>query len=378
MRKFYYFFMIASLAALLSRGGAAQDNEADAYRFIGGEKVQLIFDPASLGEIKEQVVSDEGVITLPTGSTVNVKGKTNLDARELLARQIQKDTSAKQARVRILILDQPPRKINVGGEVRLAKSITLTPGVPLSLIGAIQEAGGVNEQGDPTRVNLVRTEADGKRTSSVIDLTKLAQPGSADLGPKLIAGDVVLVPRGEHYVFNGEFNRIGVISVGDLHMEPGEKPLLSRVIAGTGGLRRDADVKSLKIMRMKPDGVREVIMPYGGATPQDPLLISGDIVQVAAKEQAVANAPLKSVSLLGKVRTPGIYAIGENGLKLSKLIVQAGGFTEFAKSKKVVLNRPGASCLSEIDVDAILKKGAWQNDVELQDGDVVNVPERAF
>ncbi len=50
--------------------------------------------------------------------------------------------------------------------------------------------------------------------------------------------------------------------MGDLRMEPGEKPVLSRVIAGLGGFKKDADIKKLKILRLKADGSREVTTPF--------------------------------------------------------------------------------------------------------------------
>ncbi len=370
--------LLAVCAALAPRGAFAE-SETEAYRFSGGEKLLLRFTPA-IGELPEQIVSDDGNISLPSGVLLNIKGKTLAEAKKLTVSKALEETTVKQVAVQIIVLEYPPRKISVGGEVRTPKSITLTPGVPLSLLGALQEAGGISEQGDPTRVNVVRIGADGKNTSLTIDATRLAQPGSADLGLRLQAGDTIVVPRGDHFTFSGEFNRTGVVTVGDLRMESGEKPTLVRVIASLGGFKKEADTKKLKILRLKADGSREVLTPFAaGVGAQDPLLLNGDIVEVPSKIQVKENAPAATVSITGKVRTPGVYQIGETGLKLSKLIMLAGGMTEFAKSTKVTLNRPGNNgSLQVIDVRAILKDGAWNLDVELKDGDVVNVPERAF
>ncbi|MEI6234923.1 MAG: SLBB domain-containing protein [Planctomycetota bacterium] len=380
------FMMMCFCAALmvcvagLTGSSRAADGEAESYRFIGGEKIQLRFQPEGVAAVNEQIVSDDGNISLPSGTSLKIRGKAPAEAQLLIAEQMVKETSAKNVQVRMLILDYPPRKIYVAGEVRMPKSIVLTPGVPLSLLGALQEAGGVNEQGDATRVNVVHTDVDGKRSGSTYDITKLAQPGSADLGPKLLAGDTVLVPRCDHFTFSGEFNKVGVISLGDLRMEAGEKPLLSRVIAGLGGWKKDADVKKLKILRVKPDGTREVIAPFENAAgTQDLMLQNKDIVEVPAKQSAKESGPVTSVYISGKVRVPGLYPIGEGGLRLSKLIMLAGGLTEFAKGSKVTINRPSEpGTLRTIDVTSILKKGQWELDVDLKDGDVVNVPERAF
>ena len=358
----------------------AVEAEAESYRFIGGEKIQLRFQPATVGEPNEQIVSDDGNISLPTGTTLKIRGKTASESQLSIAEQLVKDTTAKNVQVRILILDYPPRKIYVAGEVRLPKSIVLTPGVPLSLLGALQEAGGINEQGDAMRVNVVHTDSDGKRSGHTFDITKLALPGTADLGPKLLAGDTVLVPRGDHFVFSGEFNKVGMVSMGDLRMEPGEKPVLSRVIAGLGGFKKEADVKKLKILRLRTDGTREVISPLESAAgTQDPVLRNGDIVEVPAKNEAKEKERALSVFIGGKIKTPGVYPIGDSGLKLSKLILQAGGLSDSAKGTKVTINRPSEPGTKRVvDVTAILKHAQWDLDVDLQDGDVVNVPERAF
>ncbi|HLX62009.1 MAG TPA: SLBB domain-containing protein [Planctomycetota bacterium] len=370
---------VGVILVALTACAARAESDSDAYRFIGGEKIQLKFNPANAGEIAEQVVNDNGNISLPTGSTVNIKGKTAAEAQKIIADQVMKDTTILNVKVTLSVLDYPPRKVYVAGDVRKPGSTTLTPGVPVYLLSVLQDAGGVSESGDPTRVNIVHTDSDGKRSSVVIDTTKLAQPGSADLGPKLLPGDTVLVPRGDHFVFSGEFNRVGMIPVGDLHMEPGEKMLLSRVIAGLGGLKKEADAKKLKIFRLKPDGTRDVITPFeNGVGKEDPLLKNGDIVEVTAKPQTKESTLASSVSIIGKgIKTPGTYPIGENGLKLSKLVMLAGGLSEFANGKKVTINRPGSGIIKIVDVDAILK-GNWDEDIELKDGDIVNVKERAF
>ncbi len=85
------------------------------------------------------------------------------------------------------------------------------------------------------------------------------------------------------------------------------------------------------------------------------------------------------MTVTGRVRSPGTFPIGESGLKLSRLILAAGGTTEFAKSSRVSINRPSEKGrLIVVDVDAIIKKGHWEQDVDLIDGDVVNVPERGY
>ena len=113
------------LLAVLASPKARAQADGEFYHFIGGEKIELRFEPVTVGDIKEQVVSDDGTVTLPTGSTVSIKGKTPFDAKAVISDRMKKDTGAKFVQVRILVLEYPLRKIVVAGEVRTPKSIAL-------------------------------------------------------------------------------------------------------------------------------------------------------------------------------------------------------------------------------------------------------------
>ncbi len=272
------------LMAAVSAQFALAESSADSHPLIGGERIELRFEPASVGEIKDQVIREDGTITLPTGSTVQIKDKTLDEAKKIIAEQLQKDTGARAVQVRILVLEYPPSRIFIAGEVRTPKSIALTSNIRMTLLLALLEAGGISEKGDPTRVTVMRVNGEGKGQNQVIDTTKLAESESGGLGPKLLSGDVIMVPPADHYLFNGEFNKPGYASLGELRLEPNEKPHLSRAIMGQGGLKRDADVSKLKILRLRPDGSREVLTPLAdSAKPQDPILQNGDIVDLPAK-----------------------------------------------------------------------------------------------
>ena len=144
---FYRLAGLALLALMLLPRGLRAEAEPEAYRFIGGERVQLRYEPATVGETTVQTVTDEGTLSLPSGNIVVVRGKTPFEAREAIKARLEKETTAKKISVYILLLEIPPRKIHVAGEVRKPGSIALSPGVPLSLLGALQEAGGISEKG---------------------------------------------------------------------------------------------------------------------------------------------------------------------------------------------------------------------------------------
>jgi protein involved in polysaccharide export with SLBB domain len=85
------------------------------------------------------------------------------------------------------------------------------------------------------------------------------------------------------------------------------------------------------------------------------------------------------IYLVGAVRVPGPQDIAsDETLTVSKAILRAGGFTEFASEKNVKVTR-GSSAdkkVFELNVSRILEKGDTENDLTLQPGDLIYIPER--
>jgi len=85
------------------------------------------------------------------------------------------------------------------------------------------------------------------------------------------------------------------------------------------------------------------------------------------------------VHIFGQVGTPGPYRLTHQNT-LMETISKAGGFTTIAKRSKVKIIRREDSQSKTIYVDTtrITDKGNLQEDVLLQTGDVIIVPERFF
>jgi len=95
-----------------------------------------------------------------------------------------------------------------------------------------------------------------------------------------------------------------------------------------------------------------------------------------------ANKFLGRVYVWGQVRNPGPIdmAVNEN-LTVSKAILRAGGFADFANKKKVkVVRAPSAANagkqIFELNMVDIFEEGKTENDLRLQPDDFVSVPSR--
>jgi protein involved in polysaccharide export with SLBB domain len=86
------------------------------------------------------------------------------------------------------------------------------------------------------------------------------------------------------------------------------------------------------------------------------------------------------VYLVGPVRMPGPQDIpSDEVLTLSKAILRAGGFTDFADRKNVKVTRQEGGADKQtfvVDVGEIFDKGKTENDVALKPGDLIYIPER--
>lgn len=100
------------------------------------------------------------------------------------------------------------------------------------------------------------------------------------------------------------------------------------------------------------------------------------------EERADAISPWGSVVVLGRVRTPGRVNIPPTqDLRLSAAIQQAGGLDTSARASAIRLTRKkddGTTEQKTIDFTAIGQQGEIGNDLLLQAGDLIFVPERIF
>lgn len=111
----------------------------------------------------------------------------------------------------------------------------------------------------------------------------------------------------------------------------------------------------------------------------DPTVFVAVTPLVELSEPDDPKADLNSIYFLGEIASPGLREV-EPGTTLLQALSQAGGFTNFAATKRLQLRRTnsktGLQSVFQIDYDALSNGAALRNDFPLHDGDVILVPER--
>jgi protein involved in polysaccharide export with SLBB domain len=95
--------------------------------------------------------------------------------------------------------------------------------------------------------------------------------------------------------------------------------------------------------------------------------------------EKAANPTAGTVSFSGKIARTGPQPIfAERPLKLSQAILNQGGFGQYPDDRRVRVtryNKDGTARRIVVDVNSVLQEGKVENDILLQDGDQIFVPE---
>ncbi len=132
-------------------------------------------------------VQADGTFFYPFIGSVLANNRTISDVRTELSTRLAEYIPNPQVDIRVGAFNS--QSVLVGGEVKSANTQALTT-VPLTLLGAINAAGGISEDGDLTRVALQR----GDHVTR-IDVTGFLERGYRQNNPILRNGDTVIVPK---------------------------------------------------------------------------------------------------------------------------------------------------------------------------------------
>ena len=191
------------------------------------------------------VVDHQGRIQFPFAGLLPVEGLTEEQARALLTQKLAKYIA--NPNVTLRVQSYRSKRVYVDGEVK-APGLQAINDIPMTLLEALNRAGGLLPTADQSRIALERGD-----TRYSINLRELVQkginPGSVMLAP----GDVVRVhSRDESKVFvSGE-----VVSPKALTMHNG-RLTLNEALGETGGVSPlSGDARQIYVVRKTPERTR--------------------------------------------------------------------------------------------------------------------------
>jgi len=249
------------------------------------------------------------------------------------------------------------------GEVRQPASYDI--GAEMDILDLLGLAGGALDSADLEQVVLTRTYEGGATREMVINVQSLLA-GRTEDAPRIQRNDVVFVPAKQQVIVLG-----AVRSPGTYPLKKGAR--LLDIVAAAGGLTDAADSHSIAVTRSAL-GEQEVFTVdahnalMGRVGGDNPALMGGDIVFVReAKSTAL---------VLGQVVRPGSYPVTEHSRVLD-VIAAAGGLTAQAAAERVTLTRTTAEEVQLLEMDITLVQQGRQENLAVQPGDVLFVPEGA-
>ena len=188
------------------------------------------------------VVGEDGNIFYPYAGVIKAAGKTVEQIRDVLTRKLSVYVELVQLDVRVTTYRS--QRAYVVGEV-LTPGIQAVRDIPLTILEAINSAGGLKPGADARNITLTRN---GKTYS--VNLLALYEGGDLSQNIRLQGGDVLNVP-------DGEFNKVFVL---------GESNITNNIAGGTNQSQRS----------------RSIIMNKGRLTLTEALSDSGGINQETA------------------------------------------------------------------------------------------------
>lgn len=234
------------------------------------------------------IVDHEGVIQFPYAGPLKVAGMTQDQARNMLATKLSK--YLKQPRVTLRVQSFRSKRVYVDGEVK-NPGLQAINDIPMTLVEALNRAGGVLPTGDQSQVVVNRNGVNYH-----INLPQLVQRGVNPGSIMLTNGDVVRVrSRDESKVFvSGE-----VVSPRALPMYNG-RLTLNEALGESGGVNPlSGDGSQIYVVRK--NGADQVVYQLDGRAPGALAMAEGfelapkDVVYVAATPLANWH---RSISLL--------------------------------------------------------------------------------
>src|SRR5262252_6911427 len=190
--------MFAAAAALATaspapaagpESGATLTTPTD-YHLALGDKLRIeVYRDAQLSQSVQ--IRPDGKITLPLIGDLDASGRTPIELRDVIARQLKEYMT--NPVVTVIVVETKAPVAYIMGEVNRPGAVTLGD-EQLTVLQALAMAGGLKDFADTKNINILRrTDKAGKKTEQTISFNyKEALKGSTPV--YLSPGDTVVVP----------------------------------------------------------------------------------------------------------------------------------------------------------------------------------------
>lgn len=194
----------------LEAGGAKKPERVDPNvlaTYFDGPKVRpgvaLAISVTAVGQAnrdsKQYFVDAEGCITMELVGTIKCEGLSLVELQQKVA-TAYKEYYIDPSVTATFIFRQgegmvsPWGTVKVLGEVHRPGPVDVPSTMDLTVLKALQMAGGVTSIGDKSDVQVTRCDKDGHQTKTKVDIIKMGKDGRPDMDMVLKAGDVIWVP----------------------------------------------------------------------------------------------------------------------------------------------------------------------------------------
>jgi len=160
------------------------------YRLQRGDSLSVRFyrNPELNNDV---IIRPDGMISLPVVHDIPAEGRTPQELSQNLEHRYAGELAVPD--VTVIVTKFGGQRIWVGGEVTTQGELELVPG--LTLLSAIQKAGGFRNSARISQVILIRRGSDGKPRGTSLDLTDVQGGTRPEQDVELEPYDVVVVPR---------------------------------------------------------------------------------------------------------------------------------------------------------------------------------------